>query len=132
MREFIYRTRVYYSDTDCGGIVYHAKYLDFAEHARTEMLRQALPDKCQREMRDGGLIFVVKSISIDYKKPGILDDEIVVYTKLEKAERFSAVFSQSIRRGDEDLAVLSVKVASVSFDGKKLTLLPKEVVEALS
>lgn len=132
MREFIYRTRVYYSDTDCGGIVYHAKYLDFAEHARTEMLRQALPDKSQREMRDGGLIFVVKSISIDYKKPGLLDDEIVVYTKLEKAERFSAVFSQNIRRGDEELAVLSVKVASVSFDGKKLTLLPKEVVEALS
>ena len=124
MKEFRYNVRVYYSDTDCGAIVYHARYLDFAEHARTEMLRSALPDSSQDKMREEGLIFVVKSITIDYKRPGHLDDELVVTTVLSKAEHFSATFTQSIKRGDEELASLSVKVAAVSYKTNRIMKIP--------
>ena len=130
--DFIFKSRVYYSDTDCGGIVYHARYLDFAEHARSEMLRTALPKVSQNEMRNDGMIFVVKSIKIDYKKPAYLDDELTVHTRLMKAEHFSAVFSQEIKRGDDDICFLEVKVAALSFDGKRIMMIPKEVIQALS
>ena len=130
--EFVFKARVYYSDTDCGGIVYHARYLDFAEHARSEMLRSAFPSQSQSDMRKDGMIFVVKSIKIDYKKPAYLDDELKVHTRLLKAEHFSAVFAQEIMRGSEEICTLEVKVASVSYDGKKIMMIPKEVIQALS
>lgn len=130
--EFVFKARVYYSDTDCGGIVYHSRYLDFAEHARTEMLRSALPGMSQSALRDDGLIFVVKSIKIDYKRPAYLDDELTVVTRLGKAERFSAIFIQEIRRGDEVLTTLEVKVAAISFKDKRIMMIPEEVIRALS
>lgn len=131
MRTFEFRSRVYFSDTDAGGIVYHARYLDYAEHARTEMLREILPELSQSGLKQENLIFVVKSISIDYRRPGYLDDEIKVVTSLEKAERFSAIFNQKVLRGEEELCVLSVRVASVTADTKRLCPLPDAVVEAL-
>lgn len=130
--EFVFKARVYYSDTDCGGIVYHSRYLDFAEHARTEMLRSVLPGMSQSALRDDGLIFVVKSIKIDYKRPAYLDDELTVVTRLGKAERFSAIFIQEIRRGDEVLTALEVKVAAISFKDKRIMMIPEEVIRALS
>lgn len=130
--EFVFKARVYYSDTDCGGIVYHSRYLDFAEHARTEMLRSVLPGMSQSALRDDGLIFVVKSIKIDYKRPAYLDDELTVVTRLGKAERFSAIFIQEIRRGDEVLTALEVKVAAISFKDKRIMMIPEEVIIALS
>lgn len=132
MREFRYSSRVYFSDTDAGGIVYHARYLDFAEHARTEMLREVLPAVSQSDLQSSGLIFVVKSISIDYRKPGMLDDEILVLTTLEKAERFSATFRQRVMRGEDELAVLVVRVASVSSETKRLMPIPEGITAALS
>lgn len=131
MKEFFYNARVYFSDTDAGGIVYHARYLDFAEHARTEMLREILPDIDQADLKDDGVIFVVKSISIDYRKPALLDDLLVVRTTLEKAERFSAVFKQEVLRQDEIIASLSVRVASVSAERKRIVPIPQKVLEAL-
>lgn len=131
MKEFFYNARVYFSDTDAGGIVYHARYLDFAEHARTEMLREILPDIDQSDLKDDGVIFVVKSISIDYRKPALLDDLLVVRTTLEKAERFSAVFKQEVLRQDEIIASLSVRVASVSAERKRIVPIPQKVLEAL-
>lgn len=130
--EFVFKARVYYSDTDCGGIVYHSRYLDFAEHARTEMLRSVLPGMSQSALRDDGLIFVVKSIKIDYKRPAYLDDELTVVTRLGKAERFSAIFIQEIRRGDEVLTALEVKVAAISFKDKRIMMIPEEVIRAFS
>ena len=130
--EFVFKARVYYSDTDCGGIVYHSRYLDFAEHARTEMLRSALPGMSQSALRDDGLIFVVKSIKIDYKRPAYLDDELTVVTRLGKAERFSAIFIQEIRRGDEVLTALEVKVAAISFKDNMIMMIPEEEIRALS
>jgi|SRR5690554_1038992 acyl-CoA thioester hydrolase len=113
--------RVYYSDTDAGGIVYHGRYLDFAEHARTELLRDVSADRPgQAELiSERRIAFVVKSLSVEYHAPAFLDDLLTVHTSLEQAKRFSMVFLQEIRRGDALICTLHVRVASVNLDTKR-------------
>lgn len=113
--------RVYYSDTDAGGIVYHARYLDFAEHARTELLREASADRPgQAELISTRRVaFVVKSLTVEYHTPAFLDDRLTVHTSLEQAKRFSMVFLQEIRREDTAICTLHVRVASVNLDTKR-------------
>lgn len=101
---FSFPIRVYFSDTDAGGIVYHGRYIDFAEHARTEMFRKACEIAAskedaeasdgvsQRELLAHDTAFVVKSISIDYQRPGLLDDLLEVVTEIEDCKRFSMTF----------------------------------------
>ncbi len=110
--------RVYYSDTDAGGIVYHAKYLDFAEHARTEMLRSVSVGRLGQVglMAQKRIAYVVKSVSVEYHTPALLDDELRVLTTLEQAKRFSMVFLQRVMRGEDEIATLRVRVASVNLD----------------
>jgi len=131
MRTFIFKTRVYFSDTDCGGIVYHARYLDFAEHARTEMLREAYGNQSNM-MGTSGSVFVIKSITISFEKTGMLDDEITVESSMVEHGRFSAVFKQVVKRGDDILAVLSVKVACVNMSDKSIAPIPQDVLKALT
>lgn len=111
--------RVYYSDTDCGGIVYHARYLDFAEHARTELLRDIGSNAEQKGshralMEEEQLALVVKSVNVDYQRPAYLDDLLAVETEIEEAKHFSIVFRQTVKRDGETLCVLLIKVAAVS------------------
>lgn len=128
-KKFIYETRVYYSDTDCGGIVYHTNYLNFAEHARTEMLR-SISTEDQSDMMEKGIIFVVSCININYRKPGQLDDLLRVETQVEESKRFSMTFKQEIFRGDELLADLSVKVATIG--NQRVAPVPQSIVDALT
>ncbi|MDD7201140.1 MAG: YbgC/FadM family acyl-CoA thioesterase [Sphaerochaetaceae bacterium] len=121
--------RVYYSDTDAEGVVYHARYLDFAEHARTEMLRQVGVQ--QSASQKAGTMLVVSSITIDFKRPGYLDDLLTVETEVESSKVFSLVLRQTIKRGDEVLALLSVKIASVSVGTKRPAPLKRGVVDAI-
>lgn len=113
--------RVYYSDTDAGGIVYHARYLDFAEHARTEMFRELSKGRTgQGELMTARRIgFVVKSISVEYHVPAVLDDLLEILTTVERAKRFSLVFLQRVMRGEEELATLHVRVASMNLDSRR-------------
>ena len=126
-----YNVRVYFSDTDAGGIVYHARYLDFAEHARTEALRSVY-SKGQGELLNSNLGFVVKSITISYEKPGFLDDLLTVETSLKEAKRFSAIFLQEVKRGEDTLAVLEVNVAAIDLEKKRPVPIPDEIISALS
>lgn len=124
-----YKTRVYFSDTDAEKIAYHARYLDWAEHARTEVLRSlGYSNKILLEL---GFGFVVHSIAINYEKPAFLDDEIAVSTKVEKMSSFSMVIIQDVMRGKERLAHLSIKLAFLDVKNNKITKAPKEVEEAL-
>ena len=126
--------RVYFSDTDAGGIVYHGKYLDFAEHARTELLRTLLPSLSQNAMKETEkMIFVIKEINIVYEKPGYLDDEITVRTKVLKVQRFSVLLEQTISRGDDGdvLAKLTVKAATINSLTKQIMMVPNEVIATL-
>ncbi|AEC02001.1 YbgC/FadM family acyl-CoA thioesterase [Parasphaerochaeta coccoides] len=128
---FRFPVRVYYSDTDAGGIVYHARYLDFAEHARTEMFRTISEmvvgaQGSQRAlMETTGLAFIISSATIDYKKPGFLDDILEIQTSVEDMKRFSMVFHQRVMRGEDVLAELRIKVAAMDMAAKRPAPIPE-------
>ncbi len=93
--EFSWPVRVYYEDTDSGGVVYYANYLKFMERARTELLRSIgfEQDKIQQEL---GILFAVFSASIQYKKPARFNDELDVITSITSLGKASITFKQSI------------------------------------
>ena len=131
----IFPVRVYYSDTDCGGIVYHARYLDFAEHARTELLRE-IDQSHHFDGNQSSLLnvqktgFVVKSISIDYQKPAKLDDLLEVRTVVTTMKRFSMTLRQQVFKDDELIADLIVKVAAINLETLKPQMLSDDLQKA--
>ncbi len=134
MKEYLYTQRVYFADTDAGGIVYHASYIDWAEHARTEMLREMVPEKSQHELAEGddGILIVVRSIEIEYRKPGYLDDLITVHTTVEETQRLSCTLRQIVMRGENVLAALRVNVGFISARTMMPALIPDYMRKALS
>ena len=115
--------RVYYEDTDAGGIVYHAAYLRFAERGRTEFVRKLGID--QQQLRaETGLGFVVTSLTIDYLKPAFLDDNLTITTEIERIRPASVNFKQTVARESQILAHLKVRVACLDGDGR-LKRLPR-------
>lgn len=117
--------RVYYEDTDAGGIVYHANYLRFAERARTELLRTHGYDHPTLN-RMHGMGFAVRRCSVDYIKPARLDDALEVRTTIAKAGAASIEMDQRIFRADEHIATVTVQLACI--DGKGA---PKRMPAAL-
>lgn len=113
-----YKLRVYYEDTDAGGIVYHASYLRFAERARTEALRsRGVPHAGLVE--EHGLLFVVRRVQLDYLQPARLDDELSITTETRAVGGASATLRQSFRCADRDVAVLEVLLVCVGVaDGR--------------
>lgn len=104
--------RVYFEDTDAGGVVYHASYLRFAERARTEWLRElGLPHR--QLIDESGLIFVVKRLAIEYHRPARLDESLVVETRVAGIGGASVELRQAIGRGGEGIATLDVALACV-------------------
>ena len=115
--------RVYYEDTDAGGIVYHAAYLRFAERGRTEFVRKLGID--QQQLRaETGSGFVVTSLTIDYLKPAFLDDNLTITTEIDRIRPASVNFKQTVARERQIIAHLKVRVACVDGDGR-LTRLPR-------
>lgn len=115
--------RIYYEDTDAGGIVYHAAYLRFAERARTELVR-GLGIQQGALRNKTGLGFAVRSLSVDYFRPAYLDDEITVHTHTAEIRGASVIFEQVIMRADVRLARLMVRVACVDGAGRPRRLPP--------
>ncbi len=115
--------RVYYEDTDAGGIVYHAAYLRFAERGRTEFVRKLGID--QQQLRaETGSGFVVTSLTIDYLKPAFLDDNLTITTEIDRIRPASVNFKQTVARESQIIAHLKVRVACLDGDGR-LTRLPR-------
>lgn len=105
--------RVYYEDTDAGGVVYYANYLKYFERARTEWLRhlgidQSLLAKTERRL------FVVKNVEIQYRRPARLDDELTIHTEVSRLGRASIHFEQRAACGEELLCEASVTVCCVN------------------
>lgn len=119
---FTWNVRVYYEDTDAGGIVFYANYLKFFERARTEWLR-AVGVSQQELASDEGAIFVVRSAAVDYHAPARLDDVLKLTLSIEKLGRASVSFSQQAWCGDTLLASATVKVGCVDA----ATLRPRPV-----
>ncbi len=110
--------RVYYEDTDAAGIVYHARYLAFAERGRTEMLREAGVPHDELN-RNEGLIFVVRRIKIDYLRPARLDEVLRLTTEPLDVTGASAMLRQSFAVGERAVAQLDVQLACVrGADGR--------------
>jgi acyl-CoA thioester hydrolase len=134
---FEFQIRVYYEDTDTGGIVFYANYLKFFERARTEWLRHGgngAPGVSQQHIADElGLMFVVRSTAVDYRRPARLDDTIRIVSKVERLGRVGIDFHQEgyLARSDGEreqlVSVGRIKVACVTRDDMKPAQIPEEL-----
>lgn len=123
---FHWAVRVYYEDTDAGGIVFYANYLKFFERARTEWLRAAGIGQ-QELLEQQGVAFVVKRATLDYHAPARLDDELTLTTRVEKMGRASIEFVQQAWRGEQLLTSAAVRVGCVDTNTMRPRSLPDEV-----
>jgi acyl-CoA thioester hydrolase len=131
MNRFVWPVRVYYEDTDGGGVVYHANYLKFMERARTEWLRYLGFE--QNVLRvDPGVLFVVREVRLKYKKPACFNDTLNVVTELLSSGRSLLEFRQTILRGEEVLTDATVEVVCVDAERFKPVTIPPSIREKIT
>ena len=128
---FQFPIRVYYEDTDTGGVVYYANYLKFFERARTEWLRTLGFGQAQMADLDGR-IFVVRKASTEYRLPARLDDELMVHSQIRRVGRASLDFHQWCMRGEQLIAVGDIQVGCVQREGLRPAAMPKPLAARLS
>ncbi|MBI5430409.1 MAG: tol-pal system-associated acyl-CoA thioesterase [Nitrosomonadales bacterium] len=116
--------RVYFQDTDAGGVVYHASYVNFFERARTEWLRTHGYSNAGL-MKEFGVVFVVRSMKLDYLKPALLDDLLDVTAQIKDTGRSRLTLLQTVRRGDELLTEAEVHLVCVSLASFKPASVPE-------
>ena len=122
--------RVYYQDTDAGGVVFHAQYLAFMERARTELLNDAGMD-IARIAEEKRVLFLVFQIAVKYHQPARLNDLLTVSAEVAKMGRASIVFHQRVEGGSELLVEGDITVALVDRDRMKPARMPLELEQAL-
>lgn len=127
---FIWPIRVYFEDTDVGGIVYYANYLRFLERARSEWLRTLGIGQAELLARDG-LGFAVRSASIEFLRSARLDDQLQVFTAIDTLGRASIDFTQRIERAGEILLTAEVRVACVNLARGRPAAIPETLHEQL-
>ncbi|MDX2478107.1 MAG: tol-pal system-associated acyl-CoA thioesterase [Gammaproteobacteria bacterium] len=120
---FVFPVRIYYEDTDAGGVVYHANYLRFMERARTEWLRDHGYEINKLE-QDFGFLFAVRSVSIDYLKPAYLNDLLSIQVSIARTGRASLDIDQEVYRDKVLLCRARIKLAGVAVDTFRPMALP--------
>jgi len=123
---FSWRVRVYWEDTDGGGVVYYANYLKFMERCRTDWLRALGIDQL-RLRGERQLQFVVVSLTVDYLRPAVLDDEILVTAELGRLTGATIHFKQSIWRGSVQLIDANVRAACLDSESLRPRPIPKDL-----
>ena len=121
---FLWPVRVYYEDTDGGGVVYYANYLKFLERARTEWLR-AMGFEQSELARHEQVLFVVRSVTIEYLKPSLFDDRLHISVEVVKVGAGQIEFSQRVLRDHEVLVTASIRVACVDAGSFRPVRMPK-------
>lgn len=121
--------RVYFQDTDAGGVVYHASYVNFLERARTEWLRECYGYSNAGLMREFGMVFVVRSLKLDYLKPALLDDLLVVSVQLKDVGRSRVTLYQNVTRNESVLVEAEVHLVCVAMDNFKPVSVPETLRE---
>jgi acyl-CoA thioester hydrolase len=111
--------RVYFQDTDAGGVVYHASYVNFLERARTEWLRERYGYSNGGLMKEFGVAFVVRSLKLDYLKPALLDDLLSVTAQIKETGRTRVALLQNVMRGEEMLVEAEIHLVCVAMDNFK-------------
>lgn len=127
---FSWPTRVYWEDTDAGGVVYHAQYLAFLERARTEWMR-ALGHGQETLRTDHDLVFAVRAMRIDFRAPARLDDALEVSVSLTQCRRASLVLDQAIRCGGSLLLDAQVRVAALGAADFRPRAIPDALYDEL-
>ncbi|MGG1946328.1 tol-pal system-associated acyl-CoA thioesterase [Trinickia sp. NRRL B-1857] len=127
---FDWPIRVYYEDTDAGGIVFFANYLKFFERARTEWLRACGIDQ-RRLAEEHGIVFIVSQTAVQYRAPARLDDVLTIANRIERLGKASVEFVQEARRDGVTLAVGTIRVGCVELATLKPVALPVSVADAL-
>ncbi len=120
---FTHPVRIYYQDTDTGGVVYHASYLNFMERARYEWLRE-LGFTVDTMIRSHQMIFLIRSLSIEYFKPAVLDDLLGVTVKVMEVGRSRITLQQQILREQSTLASATVHAVCVGAETLKPISIP--------
>ena len=129
-RPFTLPVRVYYQDTDAGGVVFHAQYLAFMERARTELLNEAGVD-LSRLSDERGIMFMVHGLAARFHRPARLNDLVSVSAEVVKMGHASLVFRQRVERGRELLVEADVTLAVVERVRMRPARIPEELKKAL-
>ena len=129
-QKHVFPLRVYYEDTDAGGIVYYANYLRFAERARTEYLRSVGADH-KSLMEQDDVYFTVRQCSVDYLKPAFLDDALEVHSCFFDVRGASLKAEQVVCREEHELARLNIWLACIGGNGRPIRM-PKKLRDAFS
>lgn len=123
--------KIYYEDTDCGGVIYHANYLRYFERARTEFFAER--GVSIRDLMEEGIIFVVVRAEVNFESPGRYGDILVVESEIEEAKKVSFLFSHVVRRKGEDKVLVRAKIKLGCINGeKKPVRLPAAILEAVT
>ena len=131
MKPFIWHSRVYYEDTDAGGVVYYANYLKFMERARTEWLR-AIGFEQDVLASDLNILFAVRSVSINYKQPAKFNDMLVITVEPYELKPASISFKQVISKQDQGLEIFAtaeVNVVCLSANNFSPKRIPKSLFQ---
>ena len=127
---FEWGVRVYFEDTDSGGVVYHANYLKFMERARTEWIRNFGLNQTKLKKEDK-VMFVVRKIDIQYKIPARFNDELIVQTNCIRATNYSLMLKQNILKDKEIITEGKVEIVCINADFFKPVRIPKIVKQLM-
>jgi len=118
---FFHKLKVYYEDTDAGGVVYYANYLKFLERARTEAL-VSLGFSNKKIKDEFGALIIVKSCNIDYKKSACLEDKLTIRSFVKSVTKTSFIMNQFISRGDNLLVEAKIHLVFINEKGKPIKI----------
>ena len=131
MDKFIWPIRVYYEDSDAGGVVYHSNYLNFMERARTEWLRNKGFNQIALKQQYN-FIFAVRKISVDYLKPAFFDDLLTITVQIIKIGKASIIMAQQVQREAEIICTADVKLASINAVTLRPQTFPSDILNLLN
>ena len=130
MADHIYKTKVYYEDTDAGGIVYYARYLHFIERARTEMIYDHLKLNHKQLREQFNVIFVVRECNVKYLKSANFEDNLEIKTKVIKKSPVRLNLLQEVSKNDEILVTAQVELAVIGSNGS-VSKISKDLLEKI-
>jgi len=131
IKKFIWPVRVYYEDTDAGGVVFYANYLKFFERARTEMLRAMGYEQDELIVKEG-IVFAVRSVQVDYLSPARFNELLQVSAEVTSAKKVSLTFEQQITRGDDVLCESIIRIACLDTKSMRPKAIPENLLELLT
>tara|TARA_B100001029_G_C14608840_1_gene207923 strand:- start:5 stop:406 length:402 start_codon:yes stop_codon:yes gene_type:complete len=121
LKDFKHEIKIYYEDTDVGGIVYYSNYLKFLERARTEMI-ESIGLSNKKLLEEYKTLIIVKSCNIEYFNPAKLEDKIQIYSSIETLNNASFVVNQNIKKDDNLIVKAKLKLVTVSQEGKPIKI----------